>query len=335
LTRALQLCAFMVCAALFTYGQASRPVISGGAGFIATSDGGNSSYQPVIAPVAAIPLGDKFLIEARGDVREFIFETLSGHDHQFFGSLEYLQLDYIANRKMTITVGRFLTPFGIYNERITPIWIRNFQDAPIIFPIGTRTTGSSDGAMVRGVIAGNDAAQWNYAAYFSASSNVEQFVSGRAAGFRTGLFFPHHGFEAGVSYQRFLQDQHVNATGLYAVWQPPTVPIEVRSEFAHSSSGQGYWIEGASRVPDSQASLIKRLQPIARFQQFFRDQFIPEDSLPGRDTSRFDAGFNYYLPSNVRVNASYGRVFSGPDDRNVWNVAVTYRILFPISGRSQ
>ena len=50
-----------------------------------------------------------------------------------FGRYEtpnYLQADYIANKYVTVTMGRFLTPFGIFNERLYPIWIRSLQQDP-------------------------------------------------------------------------------------------------------------------------------------------------------------------------------------------------------------
>ena len=49
--------------------------------------------------------------------------------------LDYLQADYIANRYVTITAGRFLTPFGIYNERLYPIWIRDLHRSAVDLPV--------------------------------------------------------------------------------------------------------------------------------------------------------------------------------------------------------
>ncbi len=48
-------------------------------------------------------------------------------------NLDYAQVDYIANPYLTVTMGRFLTPFGIFNERLYPIWIRSLQQDPLIF----------------------------------------------------------------------------------------------------------------------------------------------------------------------------------------------------------
>jgi hypothetical protein len=62
-------------------------------------------------------------------------------------NLDYVQVDYIANPYLTVTLGRFLTPFGIFNERLYPIWIRSLQQGPLILPLSAE---SGDGAMLRG-----------------------------------------------------------------------------------------------------------------------------------------------------------------------------------------
>jgi hypothetical protein len=314
--------------------QSGVPIISGGAGFISTTDDGQNFFQPVVAPVVVVPLGSRLSIESRFDLREFIAKNSSGnYDSTGFASVEYLQLDYQLAPQVTVSVGRFLTPFNIYTERLSPIWIHNLEEAPLIFAIGTRTAGSSDGVMVRGAAVSQPNWELNYTAYFSANSSVNKFESGRAAGGRAGVFFTKPRLEIGASYQRFLQDQHYNAVGGYFSWQPSQVPVEIRSEYAHSPSGHGYWVEGAFRFVNApvDSSLLARLEPVVRVQQFWRSAFLPQDALPAGDARQADVGLNYHLPKQVRVNASYGRFLNsvGPD-RNDWNVAVTYRFLFPL-----
>ncbi|HEX8924194.1 MAG TPA: hypothetical protein VF786_00300 [Terriglobales bacterium] len=313
------------------------PLISGAAGFISTTSGGATFFQPVIAPVADIPLGDKFLFEARADLCGFIVRqnfTSGPYEGQFFATMDYAQLDYLANKHLTLTVGRFLTPFNTYNERLTAIWIRNLPDVPLIYTIGTRTAGSSDGVMARGVAASSSSVEWNYAAYFSANSTISQIPSGRAAGFRSGLFFPHQQLEIGGSYQRFLQDTHMNIGGFYAWWVPTDVPVQVRSEFADSRQGHGYWVEGTFRFTrkNQLTNFASRVQPLVRVQQFFRGS-LPGGSLPLADTNAADVGLNVLLPQDVRLSSSYSRQFSSTGDFNVWNVALTYRFMLPLAGR--
>jgi hypothetical protein len=283
--------------------------------------------------VLVAPFGDHWLIESRAEIEGFIARengTSGPYSGQFFATLDYLQVDYIANPHLTVSAGRFLTPFNIYNERF-PIWIANFVDTPIIYTIGTRTSGSSNGGMVRGVAVARPNLVWNYTAYFSALTTTENLQAGRAAGGRTGVFFPEVGVEVGASYQRFLQNGDSNASGLYATWQPPQIPLDVRAEYAHSPAGHGYWLEGAYRFGATRDTntWLSRLQAIGRVQQFFKGTPTPGASLPLADVNQFDLGLNYYLPHEIRLNGSYGRQYSSLGNANVWNFEVTYRFLFP------
>lgn len=315
------------------HAQSNVPIVSGGVGFISTTDGGSTFMQPVIAPVFAASVGDKWLFETRVDLRGLVFKPAgSNYQARFFDTIEYAQVDYNAAPWLTIVAGRFLTPFNMYSERFSAIWIRDLQDAPIILAIGTRTNGYNDGFMARGVLVDRKSYQVNYTTYFSALSTIRKLESGRSFGARAGVFFPHPGLEFGVSYQKLLQDQRANSTGAYLSWQPDSVPFDLRGEYAHSLLGQGYWLEGAYRFSRFRGadSLLGRLQAVGRAQQFYHGEPDPTGALPGADTQRAEFGLNYYLPHEVRLNASYGRQFSSLGDRNVWNFAVTYRFLFPL-----
>jgi hypothetical protein len=326
------------------------PLITGGLGWITTVADGNTSAQPVIAPVAVVPLGGRFVVESRADIRGFLFWPKQGDfSSSKFTTLEYLQLDFIANKRLTITAGKFLTPFGTYNERLSAIWIHNFEDAPIIYPIGTRSTGYSTGGMIRGALFSNPKVEFNYIAYVAASSSVEQFQSARTAGFRGSFFFPGQRLEIGTSYQRFLQDtlngrttgvpiaqqdaNNTNNVGVHLWWQPRSVALHIKSEFAHSQSGYGYWIEGAYRVGHQSGSTnwVNGLEPLIRYQQFFRTSFHRGDLLPATNEQQADFGLNYYLPRAVRLTANYSRQFAPAGDRNIWNFGITYRFMLPLA----
>ena len=326
--------AICVCSASIS-GAQDTPIISGGVGFFHATNQGLTFFQPVIAPVAVVPLGSRFLVESRADLREFIQlqdGTASPYQRSFTPTLEYLQLDYLANRRLTFTAGRFLTPFGTYNERLTPIWVRNLQDAPLIFAIGTRTSGSSDGAMLRGSLVSNAAAHVDYTAYFSASVATQQLQAGRAAGGRVNLFFPKTRVELGASYARFLQGTSNNSVGAHFWWEPWSVPLQVRSEYAHGAHAQGYWIEAAYRLSQwrGSESLTGRVQPVIRMQQVFRNSPGQGDGLPSADTQQVDFGLDYFLPHDVRIDTSYSRTLSSVGNGNIWETGVVYRFLFPV-----
>jgi hypothetical protein len=333
-TRWVFLLLALVGTAATSFGQGQVPVISGGAVMLATENGSSTAIQPILTPVGLVPLGDHFLAETRIDLREFFFRANSGqpYSHQWFTTIDYLQLDYIANPHMTVTVGRFLTPFGMYNERLSAQWMRNLQDIPIIYEIGeSPISGSQNGAMVRGSAYSNANFEINYAAFFGATSTVNKFESGRATGFRGGVFLPKARLEIGGSYERRLENQHINQSGMYFSWQPNNTPLDVKSEFAYSPHAYGYWLEGAlkfSKQPDPD-NWLKRFQTVARVQQFVRKS-ADFDALPGVDQQRVDFGLNYYLPHNVRFVSSYGRQFSSIGNANVWNIGFTYRFLAPL-----
>lgn len=317
------------------HAQSDVPIVSGGAGFVATRAGGQTSLQPIIAPVFAAPVGDRWLFESRVDLREFIFQPggPGPYSHQFFGTLEYAQVDFTATPWLTIVAGRFLPPFNMYTERLSAIWIHNLPDDPLILAIGTGTTGYNDGLMVRGVFLARDNYQLHYTAYFSTLSTIDKLESGRSTGGRLGSFFPKLGLEIGASYQKLLQDSRDNSAGAYLSWQPSAFPLDLRSEYAHSKFGQGYWIEGAYRFsrfrgPDS---LLGRVQLVGRMEQFFHGETPnPGSGLPSADAQKPEFGWNYYLPHEVRLTASYGRQLSSAGNVNIWNFGITYRFLFPL-----
>ena len=320
-------------------GAQNTPLISGGVGFLTTTNNGVTTLQPVISPVAAVPLGEHLLVESRAYIEEFIGPENGNsgpYKADFFAGLQYLQLDYIATPKVTLTVGDFLTPFATYNERLTPIWISNFQDAPLIYPIGNQH-GSSVGVMLRGNAYSAGNVRLNYTGYFSVLSNVKQFEGERASGGRFSMYLPDKRLEIGVSYSRLLQGQQGNSEGFDLWWQPYRVPLAIRSEYAHGPSSQGYWVEAAYRLsqwngPDS---WLGRLEPVFRMQQTFRDS-PGSDQLPAVNTQRVDFGLDYHLPHEVRVNTSYSRQFASTGDKNIWETTVTYRFLFPAwKGRSK
>lgn len=310
------------------------PLISGGIGFLTTTSGGGSALQPVLAPVAAVPLGQHVLVESRAYIGDYFARTNGNsgpYQSNFYHILQYLQLDYIATPQVTLTAGYFLTPFGTYNERLAPIWIANLQDAPLIYPIGTQH-GSSLGVMLRGAAYSTSHAQLNYAAYFSANSSVENFQGERAAGGQFSLYLPGKRLEIGTSYSHLLQDQHGNSVGVDVWWQPYSVPLAIRSEYAHGPHAQGYWIEAAYRMsqwggPDT---WLGRFEPVFRMQQTFRDSPGQGDQLPSVNTQRADFGLDYHFPHEVRLNTSYSRQFAITGDQNIWETTLTYRFLFPV-----
>jgi hypothetical protein len=311
------------------------PVITGGMGYVQTVSGGVPTLSPQINPVLLLPLGSHVLVESRTDFTGVFnkeFGTHGPYTGKVFKSVDYAQVDWLANTHVMATAGKYLLPFGLYNERLSPLWIRNLQDFPLTAAIGTPGSGAGDGVMLRGVATEHPSYSIQYSAYFSALSNVNQLQATRTSGGDVSVFFPDRRLEIGTSYQRFLQDRNINSEAVYASWQPKAVPVTVRAEFDQSYYGRGYWIEPVymlTQVPWGQ-KFFKNLQVAGRMEQFYVVHSGGSANLPGVDTQKFSFGMNYYIRDNLRLISSYGRQFSSQKDLNVWNFGSTYRFMWPL-----
>jgi len=311
------------------------PILSGTAGTFSFVTGGQNLIDTQVNPVLLVPLGDRWLVEARA---EFEGQFQRPPDGGPYGGpvdkhVDYAQVDYIANPYVTITGGRFLTPFGIFNERLYPIWIRALQPDPLILGIGT---ASSDGAMLRGGFPVNDKANMNYAFYVSATSiGIGAVDSERHVGGRMGFFFPGPRLEVGGSWQKTLEADRKNAFGFHMGWQPAKVPLNLRAEFARSYYGSGYWVESAYRlrqVPFWQKAM-RRTELVGRGQQFFTGQvnwWASPWALPWQNTREGDFGINFFLRDGLKAVGSYGRQFSSAGIFNQWTYGIAYRFLIPL-----
>jgi hypothetical protein len=327
-------CAMAILCASRSGSAQDTPLLSGGVGFFTSPNGGHTNYQPIIEPLLAAPIGQRVLIESRAALLETYAPRSNGqtgYDHTFFGALTYLQGDAILTPHVTLVGGSFLIPFGTYNERLSPIWISNFQDGPLISPLGLMSTGTGVGGMLRGSAVSHPKYSIDYAAYFSARSGNEQFNSERSSGGRADLYLPEQRLELGLSYGRLLQETHENFYGAHLWWEPKDTAFRLRSEFARGHHAQGYWIEADYRTQafGGLDSFIGRFEPVFRMQQTFRRDTIVSDGLPLVDTQRADFGLDYNLPHNTRIITSYARQFSSTGNRNIWETGIVYRFLFP------
>jgi len=308
------------------------PLLSGGISFFTNTSRGYTTYLPLTEPLLAAPVGKHLMIESRAALLESFLPRgngMSGYDHSYTAALTYVQGDYIASRHATVVAGSYLVPFGTYNERLSPVWINNLQDGPFIANLPFMATGL--GGELRGSALSNGRYSIDYAGFFSARSDNEQFNAMRSSGGRVDLYLPQERLEAGFSYGRLLQGTRENFYGVHLWWEPEKTALRLRSEYARGAHAEGYWIEADYR---SQAfggldSFVGRFEPVFRIQQTFRIDNLATDGLPSTDTQRPEIGIDYNLPHNARILTSYSRQFSSAGDHNIWETGIVYRFLFP------
>ena len=312
------------------------PVLSGSVGTFSFVTGGQNLIDTQINPVLLVPLGDHWLVESRAEFEGQFQRPPGGGPYQgpVDKHVDYAQVDYIANSYLTVTAGRFLTPFGIFNERLYPVWIRTLQPDPLTLPINT---APSDGAMLRGGFPVGAEANLNYAVYVSATSiGIGSVDSERHVGGRMGFFFPGPRLEVGGSWQRTLQDDRKNAFGFHMGWQPAKAPLNLRAEFARSFEGSGYWAEASYRLSQAHfwQKAMRRTEVVGRMQQFWVGSIGPdaEDALglPTVETREADFGVNYFLRDGLKGIASYGRQFNSEGNFNQWSFGLAWRFLVPL-----
>ena len=119
-------------------------------------------------------------------------------------------------------------------------------------------------------------------------------------------------------------------------WQPAKVPLNLRSEVAHSFEGSGYWIEGAYRLRQVRfwQKAMRRTEVVGRAQQFWVGAIGADAEanldLPAANTREADFGVNYFLRDGLKGIASYGRQFSSAGKFNQWSFGLAYRFLIPL-----
>lgn len=322
-------------------GDKPVPILTGNIGTFSFVTAGQNVIDTQVNPVLLVPMGNRWLIESRAEFEGQFQRPPGGGPYQgpVDKHVDYAQIDYIANPYLTVTAGRFLTPFGIFNERLYPVWIRFLQPDPLIYSI---STVDSDGAMFRGGFPAGSRADINYAAYLSvASIGIDSVDSERHVGGRLGFFFPGPRLEVGGSWLRTLQGERKNSFGFHASWQPSKVPLSVRAEMARSFEGSGYWAEGAYRLSQVRFwhKAMRSTELVGRFQQFFVGEAgsdaDSELGLPPANTNQADFGVNYFLRDGLKGTVSYGRGFSTAGNYNQWSFGFAYRFLVPLGRVSE
>jgi hypothetical protein len=155
------------------------PMLTGN-GFInfeKMSDENSPVLHGALYPILIWKISNKFFFENETDIA---FE-----ENALKIDIEYATLHYEVNKFVSIGAGKFLSPFGAFQERIHPSWINKFAEAPL----GLGHEGIMVGPMAEvGVeLRGGSAlgsSKINYGAYIS---NGPALVTGTGDSMMTGM----------------------------------------------------------------------------------------------------------------------------------------------------
>lgn len=116
----------------------------GFAGFT-SREGEPSSFNAGFAPILLWKLSDKLFFEGELEIEQ------EGNETEVL--LEYAHLTYLLNDYITVGVGKFLTPFGQFPDRLHAAWINKLPDFPLVYREEGGLVGFSQvGAQIRGGI---------------------------------------------------------------------------------------------------------------------------------------------------------------------------------------
>ncbi len=123
----------------------SNVVVTGyGFGSFTDAENADSNFTAGFNPIFLYQMNDRILFE--GELE------LELEDGVTATALEYADVSYIVNDYITLGAGKFLSPFGIFRERLHPKWINKLPDQPLGYKSGASRLAPSTqiGAQVRG-----------------------------------------------------------------------------------------------------------------------------------------------------------------------------------------
>ncbi|MFN7954811.1 MAG: hypothetical protein U0610_24005 [bacterium] len=322
--------------ALADYWGESRFVIagSGAAGYDWAAHDESNTFTAEIEPLFLFRITDKALVEAEAE-----FELPSDGETEV--NLEYGQLDYLFNDYVTLVAGKFLTPFGDFNERIQPTWINKLASTPLPFRHEEGLLPFSEvGAQLRGGIPlmGDDGVDLEYALYVSngpkfadagagsllEAANNADINKSKAFGARIGIRPLPLSAELGrlkiglSTYNGTWDDQHqslwLNVWGADAAYKIGY--LELRGEFvdfwrelpdgASTEHRQGGYAQAAYKLTPLGLPILDRTELVLRYSQQ-NQPAAPEDApdQPNPRIRQLAAGIDYWFSPMLVFKAEY------------------------------
>ena len=295
------------------------------------TEGSDSNFTAGFNPIFLWKLSDKVFFEGELEVEL--------EDGSTVVALEYADVSYFLNDYVTLGAGKFLSPFGIFRERLHPKWINKLPNQPLGYASGASRLAPSTqiGAQVRGGIPLMWDSKLGYTLYVSngptlqtgatnagqlSFTNTNDNNSNKAFGGRIG-FLPIPELEVGYSWQTSGAGSRDTAFhGVDALLQEVDFSytrdfdlikgtIDLRSEWLWSNVDSiDYGTSGGAFKNDRWARYLQAAyrpsklgNSILKNLEFvFRFDQIdqPSDAPTSIDRKRYAEGLNYWInPSTV------------------------------------
>ena len=306
-------------------------------------EGGGESFTSGLSPILLYRVNDKFQFEAE---IEFEFE-----DEELHTDLEYAQVDWLASDDMTVVLGKFLTPFGTFIERLHPAWVNKLPTHPLAYAHDESLVPfSQTGLQLRGGVPfGDGYRRFTYSVYVSNGIQVaeEEDEAGGGGEEEEPLFFdgsianengdlavggrvsivPARGFELGASYLSGSYDEtgtlDATMTGVDFTYHQDVFDF------------RGEWVDSrADRVDEEGDPLAKQkttswyVQPslhLSVIPVYFFNRLELVARLAAQDEGDVNvdstaAGLNYYFNGSTVLRFAWERIKeTGHENRNAFH----------------
>ena len=335
---------------LGTLRQRVEQLQPGSLGFVATGwgfvgysdvDGETSSFTAGLNPIFLWRLSDRVFFEGEPEIELEGDETEVG--------LEFADVSILLNDYATLSGGLFLTPLGLFPERLHPAWINKLPDAPLPFGHDGLVPTSNLGLQLRGA-APVGPARVNYALFVSNGprlitpeedpeeagmlgfANFSDNNDDKAIGGRVGLM-PLPGLEIGYGLLRAeVGDRGSEAEGAQARIQVADLSwlhdfaglggsVDVRSEWVWSevddvhdipfeNERDGGYAQIAFRPSRPSLGRLRNLEPVIRYDRLT----FPDEAPEGGTQERWSFGLAYWLNASTAVKVAWQRRESTPGE---------------------
>ena len=323
------------------------------------SDGSDSTFSAGFVPIFLWQINDRLLFEAEV---EFDLGTEGGEGTTKV-DLGYANGSYILNDYIIVGAGKFLTPFGVFGNRLHPVWINKLPNAPLGRGHGGIAPPSSVGAYVRGAVPLGKM-KMTYDAYISNGpsletgghgagalnfENFEDFNQSKTIGGRIG-FFPLPYLELGYSFQYgdvsasdFPEDVSALLQGVDLSYVKTHDQIggiiDFRAEWVFSdvddatffdeADGEYFTFDNKRNGGYVQAAYRPTLaggEVLKNFELVTRyDRLDFSSVLQGADKSRWSIGLNYWFSSSSVLKVSYQQTdIDGEDNTNAFLAQIAF-----------